>query len=175
MLIENDYVFCFSLYINIVRKQALKMDAWTVIIEFDVTIFLIVVTISLWYYYCGNGCFPEKLFPYFVAQIFFLELPCIYYNRRPVEWWDFSLLNCSKLHTATIIAQWSTIHNSDVGTQKRINCNKRMIESPFRKNIFYKRGKVFLCGCKFCSDNMENKNSCLVNLAEGIFFFRTIF
>ena len=131
--------------------------------------------------YCGHHFFmilllwkwllPWKLFPYFVAQIFFLELPCIYYNRRPVEWWDFSLLNCSKLHTATIIAQWSTIHNSDVGTQKRINCNKRMIESPFRKNIFYKRGKVFLCGCKFCSDNMENKNSCLVNLAEGIFSF----
>ena len=133
------------------------MEAWTVITEFDVTLFFIVVTISLWYYYCGNGCFSYKHFPYFVAQICFLELPCIYYNRRPVEWWDFSLLNCSKLHTATIIAQWSTIHNSDVGTQKRINCNKRMIESPFRKIIFYKRGKVFLCGCKFCSVNMAQK------------------
>ena len=142
-------------------------------IEIDVTIlYLIVVTFSLWYYYWGTGYYNKNDFHISVAQIHFLELPCIYYNWRPVEWWDFSPLNCSKLHTATI-AQWSTIHNSDVGTQKRFNCNKRMIESPFHKNIF-SRGKHFFVDVNSVRITWH-KNSCLVNLAKGIFFFRTIF
>ena len=133
--------------------------------------YLIVVTLSLWYYYWGTGYYTKNDFHVSVAQIHFLELPCIYYNWRPVEWWDFSPLNCSKLHTATI-TQWSTIHNSDVGTQKRFNCNKRIKWSPVHQTILISRICFTFIRCHTNSFDNLAQGRCL-DLPQGIFILKS--